>query len=80
MKAVPATISFSIDTTIKHDLDQVAIQEGRTKSDLFRDMYNYYMFKRSLRRVQEQGALIATRLGLDTDDDVYKYLSKRDAA
>lgn len=75
-KASPATVSFSVDTTLVKDLNRVAAEEGRSKSDIFREMYNYYMFKRSLRRVQDQGVLIAQRLGLETDDDVYGYLNE----
>lgn len=80
MKTEPATISFSVDTALKEDLDKVAAEEGRSKSDLFREMYNNFMFKRALRQVQEQGVRVATRLGLQTDDDVYRYLDKGGAA
>lgn len=75
-----ATISFSVDATLKRDLDQLAAEEGRSKSDLFREMYSYYRFKTALRRVQEHGTLIATRLGLETDADVYDYLNQGRAA
>jgi len=43
-------------------------------------MYNYYRFKVTLSRVQEQDTLIVEGLGLETDDDVYNYLSKNRAA
>jgi len=78
MKQALATVSFSVDVATKQDLDKLAHESGRSKSDLFREMYNYYRFKIALRRLQEQGSIIATRLGLETDDDVYKYLSKSD--
>ena len=80
MKHQLATVSFSVDVATKRDLDDLAANEGRSKSDLFREMYSYYRFKTSLRRVQEQGAIIAARLGLETDDDVYRYLSQGRAA
>ncbi|MGH3544913.1 MAG: ribbon-helix-helix protein, CopG family [Mycobacteriales bacterium] len=73
-------MSFSVDVELKSDLDRLAVEEKRSKSDLFREMYNYYRFKTTLRRVQEQGVLIAEHLGLETDDDVYTYVSKRNAA
>ena len=79
-KSLPATVSFSVDQDLKKDLDQLAATSKRSKSDLFREMYNYYRFKMSLGRVQEQGILIAQRLGLETDDDVYEFLSKNRAA
>lgn len=79
-KPQPATVSFSVDTELRDDLDRLAKEQKRSKSDLFREMYNYYQFKTTLRRVQEQGSLIAERLGLETDDDVYDYLTNRRAA
>jgi predicted transcriptional regulator len=75
-KPQPATVSFSVDTQLRDDLDRLAKEQKRSKSDLFREMYNYYQFKTALRQVQEQGVLIAERLGLETDDDVYEYLAK----
>lgn len=75
-KLLPATVSFSVDTELRDDLNRLAAAEKRSKSDLFREMYNYYRFKVTLNRIQEQGAMIATRLGLETDDDVYAYLAK----
>jgi predicted DNA-binding protein len=75
-KTLAATVSFSVDQELRDDLDNLAKEQKRSKSDLFREMYNYYRFKTTLRRVQDQGVLIAERLGLETDDDVYEYLNK----
>ena len=69
-------VTAAVDTALKDDLDKIAAEEGRSKSDLFREMYNSYMFKRALRRVQDQGVLVATRLGLQTDEDVYRRLGE----
>ena len=79
-KLQSATVSFSVDTELRDDLNKLAALEKRSKSDLFREMYNYYRFKQTLNRAQEHGSAIAQRLGLETDDDVYKYLAKNDAA
>jgi hypothetical protein len=75
-KLQSATVSFSVDTELRDDLDRLAKEQKRSKSDLFREMYNYYQFKTALRQIQEQGVLIAEHLGLETDDDVYAYLMK----
>lgn len=80
MKQALATVSFSVDQQLKRDLDKLAAQEGRSKSDLFREMYNQYRFMSALRSVQTEGVQIARRLGLETDDDVYDYLAKDRAA
>jgi|GEM_PF-1659666 len=78
-KPQSATVSFSVDTDLRDDLNNLAATEKRSKSDLFREMYNYYRFKLTLNRVQEHGSVIAQRLGLETDDDVYAYLAKKRA-
>ncbi|MGI9028258.1 MAG: ribbon-helix-helix protein, CopG family [Candidatus Saccharimonadales bacterium] len=75
-KLQSATVSFSVDTELRDDLNKLAASEKRSKSDLFREMYNYYRFKLTLNQVQEHGSVIAQRLGLETDDDVYEYLAK----
>jgi predicted transcriptional regulator len=77
MKQSLATVSFSVDADMKRDLDKLAKAEGRSKSDIFREMYNYYMFKRSLAEVQAKGRVIAARLGLRNEDDVVDYIKGR---
>lgn len=79
-KLQSATVSFSVDSDLRDDLNKLAADEKRSKSDLFREMYNYYRFKVTLNRAQEHGSVIAQRLGLETDDDVYEYLAKNTTA
>ena len=79
-KHAPATLSFSVDEELKQDLNKLAAEEGRSQSDLFREMYNYYRFRLTLRNVQEQGTRIAAALGLETEDDVFRHLNERRAA
>jgi predicted transcriptional regulator len=40
-KPQPATVSFSVDTDLRDDLDRLAKEQKRSKSDLFREMYTY---------------------------------------
>ena len=76
MKQALVTVSFSVDRETRDDLDRIAAEEHRSKSDLFRELWNYYALKRSLRHLQEKGTVIATRLGLESDDDVFHHLSE----
>jgi hypothetical protein len=46
-------ISFSIDEEIKDDLERIAKEERRSKSDVFREMYDAYKFKKTLAKVQK---------------------------
>jgi predicted transcriptional regulator len=73
MKAFTA-ITFSVGEDIKQDLDRLAREQRRSKSDIFREMYDYYMLKRSLSQLQLEGQEVAARLGLETADDVVRYL------
>jgi hypothetical protein len=69
-------VTFSVAKSVKEDIDRRSIKEGRSKSDLFRDMYNYYKFKKSLYELQLEGQIIGTRLGLENEDDVVRYLNE----
>jgi metal-responsive CopG/Arc/MetJ family transcriptional regulator len=74
MKQPMTTISFSVENDIKEEIDQLSAKERRSKSDIFREMYDYYMLKKSLARLQARGRVIAARLGLETDDDIVRYM------
>lgn len=74
MKQLKTIASFSIEQDIKDGIDQLAEQENRSKSDILRDMYKSYRFHRALDDIQAEGRVIAARLGLETEDDVYQYL------
>jgi len=39
------TVTFSVTRSMKDDIDRRAVEEGKSKSDLFREMYPYYKFK-----------------------------------
>jgi len=75
MKQLKTIASFSIEQDVKDGIDQLAEQEQRSKSDILRDMYKSYRFYRALDDIQAEGRVIAARLGLETEDDVYAYLN-----
>ncbi len=76
MKQPKTIASFSIELDVKDGIDQLAAQEQRSKSDILRDMYKSYRFHRALDDIQAEGRVIAARLGLETEDDVYRYLKE----
>ena len=69
-------VTFSVAKSVKDDIDRRSSELGRSKSDLFRDMYNFYKFKQSLYELQIEGQLIGARLGLENEDDVVRYLNE----
>ena len=67
-------VSFSIDEQIKTDLDQMAKEDNCSKSDLFRDMYQAYKFKKTLAKVQKIGRDKFLALGIESIDQAEEYL------
>jgi predicted transcriptional regulator len=71
-------ITFSVEQEVKDAIDEMAQAEHRSKSDIFRDMYQSYLstkFEAALRELQAEGVKVAKRLGLHTDEDIVTYLS-----
>jgi predicted transcriptional regulator len=68
--------SYSLEPEVKEGIDRLATQEHRSKSDILRDMYRSYRFNQALDNIQAEGRIIAARLGLETDEDVYRYLNE----
>jgi predicted transcriptional regulator len=67
-------ISFSIDEQIKDDVERMARDERRSKSDLFREMYAAYKFKKTLASVQQVGREQFLALGIESIDQAEDYL------
>lgn len=67
-------ISFSIDEQIKDDVEQMAKEERCSKSDIFREMYDAYKFKKTLAKVQKIGRTKFLALGIESIDQAEEYL------
>jgi predicted transcriptional regulator len=70
-------ITFSVEQEVKDAIDDMAQAEHRSKSDIFRDMYQSYLSTKledALRELQAEGVKVAERLGLCTDEDIIQYL------
>jgi hypothetical protein len=68
------TISFSTEEQIKEDVERMAKDERRSKSDIFREMYNTYMFKKTLTKVQKIGQEKFMQLGIESIDQAEAFL------
>ncbi len=62
-------ISLSLPPELAREADRVAKQEGRTKSELFREAFRRYVEERQWRGLQRYGASRVRKLGL-TESDV----------
>ncbi len=62
-------LSLSLPPDLVREAERVAKQEGRTKSELFREALRRYVEERRWRELQRYGASRARRLGM-TEVDV----------
>jgi metal-responsive CopG/Arc/MetJ family transcriptional regulator len=72
------TVSVPPDTA--EDFDRIAEDEGRNRSELFREMlrvYRTYLETRTFESLQRYGAAQASRKGIKTERDVERLI--RDA-
>lgn len=67
-------MSFSIDNDVKEDVERIAKEERRSKSAIFRDMYDTYKFKRTLNKIQKVGRAKFMALGIESVDQAEDYL------
>ena len=69
-----ATVSFSVDRKVQEELDKQAVEEGRSKSDIFREMYRQYRFRQMLSKLQAAAAPVLAEHNLRTDDDIARFI------
>lgn len=64
------TISFSVDAETKKEIAKVAKREGKSQSDLFRELWGEFQFNKSWEYFQRLNRERTLKLGIQTDDDV----------
>jgi metal-responsive CopG/Arc/MetJ family transcriptional regulator len=74
MSQTLATISFSVDKKIQQEMDEQAAEEGRSKSDIFREMYRQYRLRQLINRMQALAAPVVEEFNLRTDDDIARFI------
>lgn len=70
-------LAVSVPPDAAEDFDHIAEEEGRNKSELFREMlrvYRAYRETRTFESLQRYGASQATRRGIRTDKDVERLI------
>lgn len=64
---------MSVPPDLAEDFDQIAKEEGRNRSELFREMlrvYRSYLETRTFESLQRYGAAQASRRGITSERDV----------
>lgn len=79
MARTAVTIGFSVPPETAEQVERIARLEGRSKSELFRDMVRVYREQRELEvfeELAEYGRAKAERLGIRTEDDVERLIGE----
>ena len=67
-------VNFSTEPKIAQLIEKQAKIENKSKSQLLREAFLYYTFNQRLTEVQKIGEVIAQKLGLESYDDIEKYV------
>ena len=69
-----AVMSFSVDEQTEQEINKLAANERRSKSEIFRDMYKGYRFDRTLSNVRKLGREKFLALGIESIDQAEAFL------
>ncbi len=79
MARTAVTIGFSVPPETAERVERIAAREGRSKSELFRDMVRVYSEQRELEvfeELAEYGAAKAAEFGVRTEADVERVIAE----
>jgi metal-responsive CopG/Arc/MetJ family transcriptional regulator len=72
-------LTVSVPPEAARDFERIADEEGRNKSELFREMLRVYRVWRETQRfesLQRESAAIAREKGIGTEDDVERLIQE----
>lgn len=67
-------ITVSLSPALLREMQRVAREEARSRSDLIREAVRQYLASRRWQRLRQWGAETADRLGLKTEADLQRLL------
>jgi len=68
-------LSVSLPEKISEELDRFAKASGRNKSDIVKESLSLFLWEMKLRAVQKKLGPKAKRLGIVSEEDVFKAIS-----
>lgn len=77
MARTARTIGFSVPPETVDEIENIAAEEGRTKSELFREMLRVYRQHRELAVFEDlarYGSARAKAVGIETEEDVERLI------
>ena len=69
------TITISVPRGLRKELDAMAKEEGVSRSDLVRECLRRELFLKGIRAFRERMIPRAQKMGIYTDEDVFKIVS-----
>lgn len=69
------SISISLPSEIKEELDQFSSSSGMSRSDVTREALRAYLFVRRFRQLRREAMPYAEAQGIYTDEDVFREVS-----
>ena len=78
-KRATLIVSVSVPPEAASDFERIAKQEGRNKSELFREMlrvYRQYLTTQTFESLQRYGAARARQLGVRSEKDVERLIQE----
>ena len=69
-------VTLSMPEDIYEQADEIAKEEGRTRSELFREALRLYVDTRKWRKLQRETAERARSLGITSEDDVERIIGE----
>lgn len=70
MQTPRAIINISMPPDMARRVTKLAKEENRTKSELFREAFRLYEWKRDWAKIRAWGQETAKKMGIKSDDDV----------
>lgn len=63
-------INISVPPIMEREIQRVAKEENRTKSELLREAFRVYKFRKDWARIRVWGEKIALKMGIESYDDI----------
>lgn len=70
-----SVMSVSFPEQISHELESFALETGRSKSDIIKESVALYLWDVRFNSLKKSMSRRAKKLGIVTEDDVFKELS-----
>jgi metal-responsive CopG/Arc/MetJ family transcriptional regulator len=70
-----SVLSISLPEKIAQELNKFAIEMGRNKSEIVKESISLYLWEARFRESRKRLSMRAKKVGIVTEDDVFKALS-----